>query len=229
MMGLRPARRSRALTMAVAGVLAVGAWLLWSRDGGERRGVASSAGAPDRAAASDAGGSSAPEPADGAMPPGGARGTELATPPAVDAAAPPASSPSDDLDGPSWRSSRLAFRPRELGKLGPYVKAGLDAARRDMEFCYRQAASAPASAPRSAEPAEESDDEPSPSQDPAVLLLYLEARDGALDVVEARTEYAGSLPRELVACCREVLRGRQIPAFGAEPGRRYRLKYRLPR
>jgi len=101
------------------------------------------------------------------------------------------------------------------------VKAGLDAARRDMAFCFSRAGDAPA-------PAEGSDDgAPPPPSDPAVLLLYLEAREGALDVIEATTERLGTAAPELVECCREVLRGREIPAFDAVPGRRYRLTYRL--
>ncbi len=115
----------------------------------------------------------------------------------------------------------MAFRLRELGPMGPYVKAGLDAARREMAFCFRQAGGAPAGAPA---PVADPD---APSPDPAVLLLYLEAREGAIDVVGSRTEYLGTLAPELVECCREVLRGWEIPAFSAVPGRRYRLKFQL--
>ena len=43
----------------------------------------------------------------------------------------------------------------------------------------------------------------------------------------SRTEYLGTLAPELVDCCREVLRGWEIPAFRALPGGRYRLKYHL--
>jgi hypothetical protein len=133
--------------------------------------------------------------------------------------------PRDGLDGPSWRNSRLAFRSRELGKMGPYVKAGLDAARRDMEFCFRQAGGAAAGAPG---PAEDPDEAPPPRpSDPAILLLYLEARDGAMDVVDARTEHRGTSAPGLVECCREVLRGLEIKAFDTVPGQRYRVKFRL--
>jgi hypothetical protein len=140
----------------------------------------------------------------------------------TDAAATTASAPPDDgLDGPSWRSSRLAFRPRELGKVGRYVKVGLDAARRDMAFCFRGTGGDPA-------PADGSDDgTPRLPSAPGILLLYIEAREGALDIIEARTERLGTATPELVECCRGVLRGRHIPAFDAMPGRRYRVKFRL--
>jgi hypothetical protein len=105
--------------------------------------------------------------------------------------------------------------------MGPYVKAGLDAARREMGFCFRQAGGSPAGA---SAPVANPD---APSSEPAVLLLYLEAREGAIDVVGSRTEFLGASTAALVDCCREVLRGWEIPAFGAVPGRRYRVKFQL--
>jgi hypothetical protein len=134
--------------------------------------------------------------------------------------------PRDALDSASWRSSKLAFRPRELGKLGPYVKVRLDAARRDMDFCFQQAT---ARGEPAAPAGEQPEDAPPPVRpDPAILLLYMEAREGALDIVDTRVEYRGTSSPELVECCREVLRGTEIKVFGAVPGQRYRLKFRLP-
>jgi hypothetical protein len=124
--------------------------------------------------------------------------------------------PDEGLDGPAWKSSKLAFGMRELGKMGPYVKVGLDAARRDMEFCFRETAE------RASSP-----DAPALPPDPGVLLLYLDAREGAIDVIDARMEHPGTSTPALVECCREVLRGFEIPAFGAVPGERYRVRFAL--
>ncbi len=145
----------------------------------------------------------------------------------ADPAAAAASAPPDDgLDGPAWKSSRLAFRPRELGKVGRDVKIGLDAARRDMASCFGRTGGDPVPAGSSDRAAPDHTAPPVPS-DPGVLLVYIEAREGALDIIEARTERLGSATPELVECCRGVLRGRQIPAPGAVAGRRYRVKFRL--
>lgn len=126
-------------------------------------------------------------------------------------AGPVAPDPRADLG--EWRNAPMAFGFRELGAMGPYVKAGLDAARRDMDFCFQQDADGP-----------EADGGP---RKPAVLLLYLEAREGALDVVDARPESTGDATPRLLECCREVLRGYEIPAFKAVPGRRYRFRFLL--
>ena len=196
------------LGAVVTAALVLGtAWLLWER--GETRKPLPSSGGIDGPGPGNA------IPTDGARasahPDAGTKGPSGPVPPrAVPEPAPPPG-PDDGLDAPSWRDSRLAFRPRELGKIGPYVKAGLDAARREMAFCYRQAGGPP----------------PPRTSDPAILLLYLEAREGALDIIDTRTEYLGTSAPEVVECCREVLRGREIPAFDTEPGRRYRVKYRL--
>ncbi|MFL5404715.1 MAG: hypothetical protein ACJ79O_02530, partial [Myxococcales bacterium] len=125
----------------------------------------------------------------------------------------PQAGPAPDQEGDlsSWRSAKFAFTFRELGAMGPYVKVALDGARRDMAFCFDQADAPDPDAPR----------------DPAVLLLYLEGREGALDVVDARAERLGRRTPELVECCRQVLRGLEIPAFKAVPGQRYRLRFQL--
>jgi hypothetical protein len=126
---------------------------------------------------------------------------------------PAASAPEPRPDAGEWGNAPMAFGFRELGAMGPYVKAGLDAARRDMDFCFQQDAGAP-----------QTDAGP---RKPAVLLLYLEAREGALDVVEALPESRGEATPRFVECCLDVLRGYEIPAFKAVPGRRYRFRFSL--
>jgi hypothetical protein len=225
------ARRSRRRLVGFAvGALVAPAllWLLWRGTGGER----ASGDAQGARRASPPVTEAPPEPPAGgaaASPaPAGAPAAPSDAAPAA-ARAPPASALEDSLDGPAWQRSKVAFRTRDLGRLGPYVQSGLDAARRDMEFCYAQATARrdPAPAPEPPPDAEQ-DATASPARpEPAMLLLYLEAREGALDVVEARTDRRGSSPPELVECCREVLRGMEIKAFGAVPGQRYRVKFRL--
>lgn len=121
--------------------------------------------------------------------------------------------PDQGPDARAWRNAPMAFGLRELGAMGPYVKAGLDAARRDMEFCFRQEGAPPGAGPG--------------AQEAAVFLLYLEARQGALEVVDARPERMGGATPRLVECCRDVLRGYVIPAFNPVPGRRYRFRFVL--
>ena len=188
------------------------------------------AGSPASAGGADA----APPPAPVAAAPPvapAAAGPAVGPPADAPAVALPMPPPRDALDTPEWRSARLAFRPRELGKLGPYVKVGLDAARRDMGFCFQRAAAragpAPAAADQLDAPNPPDDAAPPSAPDPAILLLYMEAREGALDIVDTRTEHLGTSSPELVECCREVLRGMEIKAFGTVPGRRYRIKFRL--
>jgi hypothetical protein len=200
------------------------AWFLWGR-------AATVGPAPGQAACATCGADAAtPQPsavlAPAAAVPAAAESV-TSSPTEAPAAAISTSAPRDAFDTPAWRNARVAFRPRDLGRLGPYVRAGLDAARRDMDFCFRQAG-APTGGPAEA-PAAGSDqgDTPPPRADPAVLLLYVEAREGALDVVGTTTEHRGTASPELVECCREVLRGLEIKAFNTSPGQRYRLKFRL--
>jgi len=70
-------------------------------------------------------------------------------------------------------------------------------------------------------------DPSNPPTGPAVLMLRLEAREGALDVVDTELDYLGTSTRALATCCQHVLKGWPIPAPLAVPGRRYRLKYLL--
>lgn len=132
------------------------------------------------------------------------------------APAPPAPLP-EDLD-PSWRDSRVVFRLRELGADTPYVVAGLREARAQMGRCFEAE-----SAGRSGMGPGEAD----AAGAPAVLVLYLDSREGAIDVVEVRAESLGNASRSLVECCRDVLRGHEIRSPKAVPGRRYRVHYPL--
>jgi hypothetical protein len=96
-----------------------------------------------------------------------------------------------------------------------------------MDFCFHQAG-APSADPVEAPAAgleEQGSTPPRRRADPAILLLYVEAREGALDVVETRIEHRGTASAALVECCREVLRGFEIKAFKTVPGSRYRIKF----
>lgn len=121
----------------------------------------------------------------------------------------------------AWTAAELASLPRDLGKMGPSVSLGLDAARRnDMEFCFREAG----------ERGGDSDDPPRSKalsgRRSAVLMLYLEAREDAVDVIDARVEKAGNLPPPILECCQQVLRGLEVGVFFAKPGR-YRYLYEI--
>jgi len=148
-------------------------------------------------------------------PPEAPRGAAGSTAPgaAGDAGVKPATWHADGIDAPSWRNARFAFTFREMGKMGPYVKAGLDDARREMAFCFDERTSGSGHYQGSGQP--------------AVLLLYLEGREGALDIVDTRTEQMGDAAVDLVECCRQVLRGFAIPAFDTAPGQRFRVRFEL--
>jgi len=219
--------RPVAAGIALVAALALGiAWLSWGGTGsGPRRPTARAEHEFDAGWAADA--AAAPQPRAA----GAAAAPAVERSPAQEAAlaAVPTAAPGDAFDTPEWQSARVAFRPRELGRLGPYVQAGLDSARRDMEFCFRSART-PAEripAPAADPPGEEEPPPPPPRADPGILLLFVEAREGALDVIGTRLEHRGTSSPEVVECCREVLRGFEIKAFNTVPGRRYRLKFRL--
>jgi hypothetical protein len=215
-------RKRRVVGACLALLLALGAlWILRTRrDAGQP---------PPAARAEERGARDVPEALAGPSP-GAQRDPAVAVEGAAAPAPPPrpathaaAPRPEDGPDGQAWRQAKLAFGLRELGRMGPYVKVGLDAARRDMEFCFREAGLSAGAPPPSADP-----DAPAPPPpDPAVLQLYLEAREGALDVVDVRVDHRGAATPELLECCRDVLQGLEIRTFGGAPGRRYRMKYRL--
>jgi hypothetical protein len=122
-------------------------------------------------------------------------------------------------EAPQYRdwSASVAVLPGELGGVGTSLKLGLDAARNnDMAFCFREPAG----------------DAPDAGTEPRVrrsadLLLYLTARDSAVDVVDAQLLRAGDLPAEVVECCLEVLRGMEVKVFFAVPGQRYRYVFEI--
>lgn len=149
-------------------------------------------------------------------PDGGSSEARVIESPAVPAA--PATPTPEDVD-PSWREAPVASRVRELGAVAPYVYGSLRDVRREMRHCEAGAPARP----------ETGGPEPDAADSPAVLVLDLEARADAIDVVDVRIEQLGSWTREAVECCREVLRGHEIRAPNAVPGRRYRLNHQLPR
>lgn len=132
--------------------------------------------------------------------------------PALDAAAAREAPAPEDVD-PSWRTSKVVFRLRELGAIAPFVDIGLRAAREEMRHCFEAGQGSAAA-----------EDVPA---EPATLLLYLETREGAIDVADVRTQNLGTSSRALVDCSRDVLRGYVIRAPGAVPGRQYRVHYLL--
>jgi hypothetical protein len=117
-----------------------------------------------------------------------------------------------------WSAS-VALRLDELGEMAPSLKLGLDAARNaDMAFCFAEL--------------ERGDDalgagEKRPSRRWAELLLYLQSREDAVDVVEATVGQPGTLPPTVLECCREVLRGMEIKVFDAVPGQRFRYLFEI--
>jgi hypothetical protein len=123
-------------------------------------------------------------------------------------AAAPAPQPARD-DFKSW-SSEAAKLPQDLGRMGPSLKLGLDQARNDdMAFCFRDL---------------EDGGRGSRATD---FVLYLEARDGAVDVVEAKVARPGALPASVIECARDVLRGLEVKVYFAEPGRRFSYVYEV--
>jgi hypothetical protein len=104
----------------------------------------------------------------------------------------------------NWSPS-VAALPADLGEMGPSLKLGLDEARNnDMEFCFRDLQKSDSASTRATD-----------------FVLYLEARDGAVDVVDAKVARAGTLPSSVLECCRDVLRGLEVKVFFAEPGQRF--------
>jgi hypothetical protein len=118
----------------------------------------------------------------------------------------------EDLD-PAWKAAKVTSTPSELGDMGPSLTLGLDAARRsDMAFCFRQLEQqeAEAGAPQP------------PHRRAGLVQLYVQTRENAVDVVDARVSNPGNLPPQVLDCCREVLRGLEVGVFFAEPGKRFR-------
>jgi hypothetical protein len=121
-----------------------------------------------------------------------------------------------------WDLVPIASRLGELGPgLAAPVNTALKSARATIESCFEEDRQL-----RASRPAPPYDPENVPTG-PAVLVLQLESRAGALDVVAATVESLGTSTKELAECACQVLRGWPIPAPGATAGRRYRLKYSL--
>jgi hypothetical protein len=122
----------------------------------------------------------------------------------------------------TWDLVPIASRLGELGPglAGP-VNVALQSARATIESCFEEDRQLRAGRPA---PAVDPDNAPT---GPAVLVLQLESRAAALDVVAATVESLGTSTRELADCACQVLRGWPIPAPAATAGRRYRLKYSL--
>lgn len=122
----------------------------------------------------------------------------------------------------AWAEVPIAARPYDLGpELARPIMAALDAARGNMDPCFEEEdrALAKGQGPRF--------DPLNPPTGPAVLVLRLESREGALDVVDTELDSLGTSTRALAACCQQILKGWPIPAPLAVPGRRYRLLYLL--
>jgi hypothetical protein len=132
-----------------------------------------------------------------------------------------AMTPAPEQIDPAWNRVHVAARLRDLGPVAPYVSAGLIAAREEMTHCF------PAEPPPVVAPPAGPKRDDENWVDPAVLLLYLESRQGFIDVVEATVESFGTESPQVVSCCREVLRGHEIPAVHTGPGQRYRVKFPL--
>jgi hypothetical protein len=132
----------------------------------------------------------------------------VASAPAAPAAAPVAVAPApiaapaqpERDDFKNW-SSDVAKLPKDLGEMGPSLKLGLDSARNnDMAFCFREL---------------ENGGNGTRATD---FVLYLDAREDAIDVIDAKVARPGALPPSVVDCARDVLRGLEVKVFFAVPG-----------
>lgn len=141
-------------------------------------------------------------------------------PPAAPATTPPAirSMPRALAEVP-WEEVPQAARLSDLGPvLAAPVNRALQAARAQLDTCFEEEARILAR--RQARPDPE-------VLGPAILVLRLESRQDGLDVADVEVESMGTSTPELVDCARHVLRGWPVPAPGATPARRYRLKWLL--
>jgi hypothetical protein len=100
-----------------------------------------------------------------------------------------------------------------MGPLAPAVKAAMDQARELMAHCYTEEAGRDGSE-GSRRPGREG---------PGALVLRLETRERAVEVVDAEVEALGTSSRAFVDCCRDSIRGLAFPAPQASPGLRFRL------
>jgi hypothetical protein len=116
----------------------------------------------------------------------------------------------------NWSPS-VAVLPGDLGEMGPSLKLGLDDVRnKDMAFCFRdlERQGDDAGVARTSTRATD-------------FLLYLEVRDGVVDVVDAKVARPGMLPPSVQECCRDVLRGLEVKTFFTVPGERFTYIYEV--
>jgi hypothetical protein len=115
-------------------------------------------------------------------------------------------------DFQNWSAS-VAKLPGDLGEMGPSLKLGLDTARNnDMAFCFRGLKGDAGAAGKTLA---------------TDFVLYLETRDGAVDVVGAKEARPGALPPSVRDCCLEVLRGLEVRVYFSTPGQRYAYIYEI--
>jgi hypothetical protein len=196
-----------AIMLAVAGLAAVSEWQLhWLR--------------PADASAADLH-TPAPTLVDGAIAlpsPEAPQAFEMARPvqPIALAAAPaPTLAPERDAVEQAWRGTKLSILPKDLGEMGPELKLALDKQQReDMEFCFRDPSGSgrmEAQTPRRA----------------GTLLLFLESREGAVDVVQARIAHGGTLPPDVLECALQVAHGLEMRLPSAAPGKKLKYLYEI--
>ncbi|MFL5273757.1 MAG: hypothetical protein ACJ79E_17000 [Anaeromyxobacteraceae bacterium] len=135
--------------------------------------------------------------------------------PSAVAAPAPALAPERDAVEEAWRGTPVAVLPKDLGEVGPELKLALDKQQReDMEFCFRDAGGngrMEAQTPRRA----------------GSLVLFLEGREGAVDVVRAKIGQPGTLPAEVMECARQVAEGLEMKVSSAQPGKKLQYLYEI--
>ena len=190
------------------------ALIVWA--GGGAAPAAAPNGAPEAGAAAPAGGPAAPAPVVAPAAEGPPSGPEPLVPPPRIGARPRAAS------SVAWERVPAAARISDLGPgLAAPVNAALRAARDEMDSCFEEEMRLLATRPA---PTYDPD---APPTGPAVLVLRLESRAGALDVVDTELESLGTSTIELVQCARHVLKGWYVEVPAETAGARYRLKYLL--
>ena len=127
----------------------------------------------------------------------------------------------------SWEDVDPVGRPAELGAIGPAVSMALNDASAKVAHCFDPDTEA-RHASSGVVPVAASDGTTVAGNGvPAVLLLELETADGAVRIVDAPVESQGTTGDGVVLCAQRALRGLSLPAPGARPGERHRLRYPL--
>lgn len=120
-----------------------------------------------------------------------------------------------------WEEVPVAARESQLGPVAPFVRAGLAAARDQMDSCFDEEDARQKQHPTSGAAGA------ALARGPGVLVLRLESRQDGLDVVGTEVESYGTSSPELTRCAAHVLAGWPVEARGATAGVRYRLKFPL--